>query len=121
MTISLNHTIVPARDKDAAARFFARIFGFEMAAPYGAFAPVRVDATLTFDFADAEGFEPHHYAFLVGDDELDAIFARLKRDGISYSADPYGQELGRINHRKGGRGFYFRDPDGHILEVLTRP
>lgn len=121
MTISLNHTIVPARDKEVAARFFSRIFGLEIGAPSGAFVPVRVDDALHFDFADAEGFEPHHYAFLVSDDELDAIFARLERDHISYSADPYGQELGRINHRRGGRGFYFRDPDGHILEVLTRP
>ena len=120
MAISLNHTIVPARDKEVAARFFSRTFGLEMGAPSGAFIPVRVEPSLTFAFADAEGFEPHHYAFLVSEEELDGIFTRLKRDGISYSADPYGQELGRINHRKGGRGFYFRDPDGHILEVLTR-
>jgi catechol 2,3-dioxygenase-like lactoylglutathione lyase family enzyme len=26
-----------------------------------------------------------------------------------------------INHRDGGRGVYFEDPDGHLLELLTRP
>lgn len=121
MAISLNHTIVPARDKAAAAELYARIFGFELRAPFGAFVPVRVSSSLAFYFADAEGFEPHHYAFHVGDEELESILGRVQREGITITADPYGQEIGRMNRRNGGRGFYFRDRDGHILEVLTRP
>jgi catechol 2,3-dioxygenase-like lactoylglutathione lyase family enzyme len=120
VAILLNHTIVPARDKEAAARFFADIFGLEYEGLAGHFAPVRVNETLTLDFDNASSFEEHHYAFYVGDDEFDAIFARVQKAGIPYGSGPRSLEDGRLNTRKGGRGFYFRDPDGHILELMTR-
>ncbi|MDZ7966660.1 MAG: VOC family protein [Nostoc sp. DedSLP03] len=120
MTITLNHTIVPAHDKEASARFFAKIFGLEVEHPIGHFAAVHINDALTLDFADAEGFEPHHYAFHVSDEEFDAIFARIKEAGIEYSSDPMHHKKGQINHRKEGRGFYFYDSDGHNLELLTR-
>ena len=119
MAITLNHTIVPARDKKAAAAFFARLFDLHVD-DAGHFAAVRVNDTLTFDFADSERFEPHHYAFHVSDAEFDAIFERVKTAGLAYSADPFRRQMGEINHWNGGRGFYFPDPDGHLLEVLTR-
>lgn len=119
MAITLNHTIVPARDKKAAAQFFARLFGLQ-AEEIGHFAAVRVNNTLTLDFDDQERFEPHHYAFHVSDAEFDAIFDRIKAANIAYSADPFRREMGQINHWNGGRGVYFPDPDGHLLELLTR-
>jgi catechol 2,3-dioxygenase-like lactoylglutathione lyase family enzyme len=119
MAITLNHTIVPTHDKEAAAQFFARLFGLEVDNG-GHFAAVRVDDTLTLDFADRERFEPHHYAFHVSDAEFDAIFERVKAGNIAYSADPFRRNLGQINHWNGGRGVYFPDPDGHLLELLTR-
>ncbi|WP_239005457.1 VOC family protein [Gloeothece citriformis] len=70
--------------------------------------------------ADREEFESHHYAFHVSDSEFDAIFTRVKEEGLSYSSDPMHQNIGQINHRQGGRGFYFFDPNGHNLELLTR-
>lgn len=123
MTIVLNHTIVPARDKEAAARFFARIFGLECGEP-DYFAPVKVNEQLTllFDTYDPrEAFDIHHYAFHVSDDEFDAIFERVKEAGIAYGSDPDAPDNGRINHWGGGRGFYFRDPNGHLLELMTVP
>lgn len=120
MAILLDHTIVPAHDKRDAAEFFANLFGLHVGAPLGPFAPVRVNDALTLDFADAASFEPHHYAFHVSDGEFDAIFTRVCDAGLTYSADPFERDVGHINHRHGGRGFYFRDPNGHILEVLTR-
>lgn len=120
MAITLDHTIVPAHDKDRAAAFFSEVLGLGPAASFGPFAAVQVNPSLTLDFADRDRFEPHHYAFHVDDDEFDAIFARITRAGIEYSSDPHMQDVGQINHRRGGRGLYFRDPDGHILEVLTR-
>lgn len=119
MAITLNHTIVPARDKKAAAQFFARLFGLEVD-DSGHFAAVRVSDTLTFDFADQERFEPHHYPFHVSDAEFDTIFARVKAANIVYSSDPFRRNMEQINHWNGGRGFYFLDPDGHLLELLTR-
>lgn len=120
MAITLNHTIVPARDKIAAAKFFAEIFGLAFTGTVGHFAPVQVNETLTLDFDDREQFEPHHYAFHVSDEEFDAIFGRIKAAGIPYGSEPYAQDNGQINTRRGGRGVYFRDPNGHSLELLTR-
>ena len=120
MAITLNHTIVPAHDKEASARFFAHIFGLKYEGPMGHFAPVRVNETLTLDFDNASSFETHHYAFHISDDEFDAILQRVQEAGVPYGSDPWNLENRRLNSWQGGRGFYFRDPSGHILEVLTR-
>ncbi|HUZ71359.1 MAG TPA: VOC family protein [Stellaceae bacterium] len=120
MAIMLDHTIVPARDKEASARFFARIFGLRYDGPQSHFAPVRVNDTLTLDFDNETDFERHHYAFKVSDAEFDAILARVKDEGLVYGSGPTALADMAVNHRRGGHGFYFRDPDGHVLEVLTR-
>jgi len=119
MAIHLDHTIVPARDKVASATFFARIFGLDYNGPHSHFAPVRVNQQLTLDFDERGQFEPHHYAFKVGDAEFDAIFDRVKAEGIPYGSGPRSRTDMQVNHRRGGRGFYFDDPNGHVLEVLT--
>ena len=120
MTIELNHTIIPSRDKDAAARFFARIFGLSYDGPHHHFAPVQVNEALTMDFDDDRGdFDSHHYAFKVSEEEFDAMFGRIQEEGIPYGSGPRSAEDMEINHRHGGRGVYFRDPDGHLLELLT--
>jgi catechol 2,3-dioxygenase-like lactoylglutathione lyase family enzyme len=120
LTIELNHTIVPTRDKVAAAKFFAPLLGlpFEVGA-VAHFAPVRVNDSLTLDFADSKKRETHHYAFKVSEEEFDAIFGRIGAEGITYGSGPSALDDMKINHRSGGRGVYFRDPDGHILELLT--
>lgn len=121
MSIKLNHTIVPAKDKDAAARFFADLFGLEYDGPMGHFAPVRVNDELTLDFDNAEGFDSHHYAFQVSEDEFDAIFARIQAAGLDWGSGPRSTSDRQLNTRKGGRGVYFYGLDGHLLELLTRP
>ena len=115
MTIILNHTIVPARDKLAAARFFASIFGLnfnEQESDH--FAPVRVNEMLTLLFDQDTSFDSHHYAFHVSDAEFDTIFDRIKKAGLSYGD-------GELNDWNGGRGVYFKDPNGHVLELMTVP
>jgi len=121
MAITLDHTIVPARDKEASAQFFAQMFGVRYEGASGHFAPVHVNESLTLDFDNREAFESHHYAFVVTDEEFDAILGRVKAAGRSYGSEPNAQDNGQINTRRGGRGFYFRDLDGHSLEVMTRP
>ena len=119
MTIELDHTIIPSRDKEAAARFFARIFGLSYDGPHSHFAPVRVNDRLTLDFDDSGEFDRHHYAFKVSEEDFDAMFGRIRDEGILYGSGPRAAEDMEINHRRGGRGVYFRDPDGHLLELLT--
>jgi len=124
MAIELNHTIVPAHDKVASAKFFAQIFGVPFdEETVGYFAPVRVNETLTLDFdddlKDDDRFDTHHYAFKVSEAEFDAIFGRIQAEGIPYGAEPHSRDDMTINHRSGGRGVYFCDPNGHILELLT--
>lgn len=120
MAIELNHTIVPAHDKVASAKFFARIFGlpFEESTVHY-FAPVRVNNALTLDFADSNTVAIHHYAFKVSEMEFEAIFARIQAEGLVYGSGPYSREDMKINHRGGGRGVYFCDPNRHVLELLT--
>ena len=121
MTIELNHTIVPARNKEESARFYERMFGFAYAGAQGHFAPVRIQSqSLTLDFDENESFEPGHYAFKVSEAEFDQIFGRIEAAGLSYGSGPFSSEDGEINHWNGGRGVYFRDPGGHLLEILTR-
>ena len=106
MTIVLNHTIVPARDKKAAARFFAKIFGLKCE-PADYFAPVRVNDQMTLLFDDDTAF--------------DAIFKRVNDAGLAYGSGPEHPDNGKLNNWGGGRGFYFKDPDGHLLELMTVP
>ena len=120
MPITLNHTIIPAHDKEASAKFFADIIGLSYEGPMGHFAPVKVNDTFTMDFDNREGFESHHYAFHVSDGEFDAIFERVKARGITYGSGPRDLDDMQINTRRDGRGFYWVDLDGHILEVMTR-
>lgn len=119
MTIQLDHTIVPSRDKEAAAQFFARIFGLRYDGPVSHFAPVQVNESLTLDFDNADDFNRHHYAFKVSEAEFDAIFGRIKAEEIIYGSGPRSADDMQINRRNNGRGLYFRDLDGHLLEILT--
>jgi catechol 2,3-dioxygenase-like lactoylglutathione lyase family enzyme len=122
MTIKLNHTIVHSRDQRAAATFFAELFGLPAPVPFGPFLGVEVSNEVTLDFLDADG-EPamQHYAFLVSEAEFDQIFGRIQERNLAYWADPGRSRKGEINRHDGGRGVYFEDPSGHLLEILTRP
>ncbi|MGW2938373.1 VOC family protein [Streptomyces sp. NPDC055722] len=122
MTVELNHTIVAAHDKQASARFLADLLGVDVAPDFGPFAPVEIANGVTLDFMDTEEpITPQHYAFLVSEDDFDAIFTRIRAGRLRYWADPYHHRPGEINHNDGGRGAYFDDPNGHNLEILTRP
>lgn len=123
MPVELNHTIVAAQDKRVAAEFLAEILGLEVGAPFGPFLPVETSNGVTLDFMDRtpDDITSQHYAFLVSEEEFDAILGRIQQGGITYYADPGHREAGRINRNDGGRGAYFEDPNGHNLEIITRP
>ena len=122
MAVALNHTIVSARDREASAAFMAEILVLPEPTPYGPFLVVQADNDVSLDFIEADGdITPQHYAFLISEHEFDQIFARIQERGITYWADPAQRHENEINHGDGGRGFYFEDPSGHYLEVLTRP
>jgi catechol 2,3-dioxygenase-like lactoylglutathione lyase family enzyme len=121
MTIRLDHTIVPATDKVASAEFFAEIFGLTVKPGQGYFAQVQVNESLTLDFADEPAPQSHHYAFHISEAEFEAIFGRVQAKGLPYGSGPYNRTDGQIYTRRGGRGFYFEDPNGHVLEVMTVP
>ena len=119
MEITLNHTIVPAHDNVESAKFYQRVFGFEFVKEWGHFAVVKVNPTLTLDFINKSKFSSLHYAFKVSENQFDKIMARIESEEIIYGSGPYSLDDGNINHNHGGRGAYFKDPNGHILEIIT--
>ncbi len=123
MPIHLNHTIVHAHDPVASAKFLAEILGLRAPKSFGPFVGVEVDNGVTLDFIGAEPHEiiGEHYAFLVSETEFEQIFARIRERGLPYWADPAHRHPGEINRNDGGRGVYWNDPNGHYLEIITRP
>jgi catechol 2,3-dioxygenase-like lactoylglutathione lyase family enzyme len=123
MTVKLNHTIVHSKDPQAAAEWFASVFGLPKPQPFGPFMDVQVGNEVTLAFLSAGDMEIQiqHYAFLVSEAEFDQIFARVKARKAKYWADPTMKQEGKTNTHFGGRGVYFQDPSGHLLEIITRP
>lgn len=122
VSVALNHTIVWCRDRRKSASFLADVLGRPAPVRFGPFLVVELDNGASLDFHETDGdIAAQHYAFLIGEDDFDAVFARIEQRSIRYWADPGQQELGRINRHDGGRGVYFEDPDGHLLEIITRP
>jgi catechol 2,3-dioxygenase-like lactoylglutathione lyase family enzyme len=122
MAVKLNHTIVHARDKRASAAFYSEVFGFGEPVPFGPFLDVETANEVTLAILETdEKFDVQHYAFLVSDGEFDLIFERVKARGLAHWADPARHRQGETNTHFGGRGVYFEDPGGHLLEIITRP
>ena len=122
MSVNFNHTIVYARDSSVSATFLAEVLGLPAPRMWRPFQVVTTDNGANIDFMDADGeIAPQHYAFLVSESEFDGIFDRVRERSLAYWADPAQKQAGEINHHDGGRGFYFEDPHGHFLEVITRP
>ena len=122
MPVLLNHTIVWVRDKAAAASSVASLLGLPEPTAYGRFLVVALGNDVSLDFADTtEPIRPQHYAFLVGEPDFDAILGRIQDGGLPYWADPGRHRPDKINTNDGGRGVYWEGPDGHFLEIITRP
>jgi catechol 2,3-dioxygenase-like lactoylglutathione lyase family enzyme len=122
VSVQLNHTIVWCRDKQRSATFLAEMLGRDAPTPFGPFLIVEVDNGASLDFHDTDGeIAPQHYAFLIGEDDFDDVYGRIRERALDHWADPMQSRVGEINRNDGGRGVYFEDPDGHLLEVITRP
>ena len=120
MEITLNHTIIPSKNNVESARFYERIFGFHFVKEWGHFAVVQVNSTLMLDFDTQKSFSSLHYAFKVSDEQFDEILERIKKEGISFGSGPRSRDNGQINTDCDGRGAYFEDPSGHVLEIITK-
>jgi len=122
MAVEFNHTIVWARDSQTSAAFLAEVLGLSAPKRWGPFVVVAADNGTNIDFMDADGeITPQHYAFLVSESEFDDIFGRIRERTLDYWSDPAQTQRDEINHHDGGRGLYFEDPNGHLLEIITRP
>ena len=122
MSVQLNHTIVWCRDQQRSATFLADMLGLPAPTRFGPFLVVEVGNGVSLDYHEIDGdVASQHYAFLIDEPEFDAVFGRIRERGLDFWADPGLSRPGEINHNDGGRGVYWRDPDGHLLEVITRP
>ena len=123
MSIRFNHTLVYSQDKEEASTFLTDILGLPAASSFGPFLVVELENGASLDFLEVDNtaVSPQHYAFLIDEEDFDPIFERIRAGDLNYWADPFKQRPGEINRNDGGRGVYFDDPSGHLLEVLTRP
>jgi catechol 2,3-dioxygenase-like lactoylglutathione lyase family enzyme len=124
MGVQLNHHIVWCRDKQRSATFLTEMLGLPPATTFGPFLVVELENGVSMDFHDVDAdveIHPMHYAFLITEPEFDTIYGRIVERGLDHWADPARSRPGEINHNDGGRGVYFPDPDGHFLEIITRP
>ena len=120
MAIELNHTIVPAHDPQASAQFLAGILGLPVDPPLAHFTPVTLTNGVSLDYDHSDDVHTNHYAFQLSDTEFEGAFGRIKDAGITYYADPGCRQEGQVYASKNGRrGTYFRDPNGHLMEILT--
>jgi catechol 2,3-dioxygenase-like lactoylglutathione lyase family enzyme len=121
MPILFNHTLVNVRDKQESAPFVAEILGLPGPTPYGPFLVVQIENEVSLDFIDVGTVHVQHYAFLVGESEFDEILGRIVDRGLTYWADPWKERPNEFNTDDGGRGLYWEEPSGHLLEIITRP
>jgi catechol 2,3-dioxygenase-like lactoylglutathione lyase family enzyme len=123
MAVTFNHTIIAARDRQESATFLADLLGLEEPTSWGPFTTVTLHEGVLLQYAEprVDEIQMQHYAFLVDDDTFDAIYARVLDGGLEHWADPQTTLPGQVNTNHGGRGFYFNDPAGHGMEVMTRP
>ena len=121
MAVELNHVIIWCSDKRVSAGFLADMLGLPAPVPFHQFLVVDLANGVSVDFMEKEGpISPQHYAFLVGDARFDAIVDHIRAAEIPHWADPTRTRPGETNDYGGGRGVYFADPDGHLLEAITR-
>jgi catechol 2,3-dioxygenase-like lactoylglutathione lyase family enzyme len=121
MAVDLNHTIVASRDQAETAAFIAGVLGLPEPVRYGPFLVVQTANGVSLDVADRADVVSQHYAFLVSESEFDEIWGRIRERGVEFYADPSRTRPGEINTNDGGRGLYFGEPSGHLLEIITRP
>lgn len=122
MNVELNHTIVWCRDKQTSSAFLTEILGLPAATPFGPMLVVKLANNVSLDFYNNDGeISSQHYAFLIPENDFDQVFGRILAKGLPYWADPGRQRPGEIYKLNGGRGVYFVDPDGHLLEIMTQP
>jgi catechol 2,3-dioxygenase-like lactoylglutathione lyase family enzyme len=122
MSVQLNHTIVWCRNQQTSATFLTGLLGLPVPVPFGPFLVVELGNGVSLDYHETEGaITSQHYAFLVGEEDFDQTFGRFCARGLAHWADPGLRRAGEINRNDGGRGVYFEDPDGHLLEIITRP
>ncbi|NEY33215.1 VOC family protein [Streptomyces sp. PRKS01-65] len=122
MTVTFNHTIIAAEDRDESARFYRELLELPEAPSWGPFTNIQLADGVLLQFAEPPvEIQMQHYAFLVDDDLFDRACRRLCDRGIEHWADPRMRRPDEINTEHGGRGVYFKDPAGHLIELLTRP
>ena len=122
MAVDFNHTIISVLNRKASAKFLSEILGLPAPVTWGPFDIVTTANGVSLDFMEKKGDIPsRHFAFLVSETEFDQIFYRIQERSLRFWADPACKQTGEINTHDGGRGVYFHDPNGHLLEIITRP
>ncbi len=118
----LDHLILKVNDAATSARFYAEVLGLGVDGERGPFTVVRVTPDLTLQLAPWGTDGGDHLAFAMSRDEFDAVFERVRANGI-----PYGDSFHAVGNGKGpgeetgargpGASLYLFDPDRHLIEI----
>ncbi|QSB13451.1 hypothetical protein JQS43_17830 [Natronosporangium hydrolyticum] len=122
MSVVIDHVGIPAYDKQRTMEWTAHILGLPPGPVAEPFAVLDLDGANLDYFDHGEGELPeYHVALRVTEAELDEIYGRVVAAGVTTYGLPTmtDQERDTIYYSDGGRGFYFLDPNRHVLEVKT--
>ena len=119
---ALDHLILTVNDVSASIAFYVRVMGFADDGQEGPFSVLRVSEALTLQLAPWGTKGGEHLAFAMSRSELDAVFARVRADGIRYgdSFHSVGNQMGpgsEVGARGPGETQYFFDPNKHLIEI----
>lgn len=117
--MQLDHTIIPVKNKDEAAKLITKLFGLPEPETMGHFSAIKINDSLTFDFASSKNVVSHHYAFWVDQKTFDEALKRVQDENITIGSKPLERD-GKVGERKNSRHFYFYDPDGHNWELMVK-
>jgi catechol 2,3-dioxygenase-like lactoylglutathione lyase family enzyme len=125
----IKETCLYVTDLPRSVRFYVELFGYEVMVSDDRFAALAVagkDVLLLFVrggtiepavLPNGDVIPPHdgagqnHLGLAINKDELAEWESRLAERGIAIES--------RVSWERGGVSIYFRDPDGHLLELLT--
>ena len=121
--LGIDHVFILAGEPHASAQFLASLLGLPPAKPCGAegeMSRLEIGNSGALQYHPADVVPGQHIAFRVDLESFVAVVARLREKGLPFGNDPEDPANLRTDDFLGGHGrVFFRDPNGHLFEVIA--